>query len=85
MKHVSLPIASVCTLIISIVTGVGAYYGALGSQQQALAAVKTDVAVLQNISAVHDSEINAINSNLKNMNDNIVKLLVHNGIQPSNN
>lgn len=83
-KHISLPIATVGTVVIAVCAALASYYGTVNSQIVQHGQLETEVAVLQNSQAVQDSEITSMNSTLVTMNNNIIKLLVHAGVQPSN-
>lgn len=81
--QISIPIATVGAILIAVVGWSSSYFGNLSAQSASIAEVKTDVAVLKNFKDTQVVTNDDVNKKLDRLNENIVRLLIHIGIQPA--
>lgn len=78
----TLPIATVGTIIFTVVGFIGSYYGSINSQEKSVLAVDTKVQLIQQSDKNQEKKITSLESKIDMANDNITLLLIDRGIKP---
>ena len=82
VAQLNIPVTIVAVILVAVVSWAAAYFGNLNAQAAATSDLKADIKILQSTQGTQDEEIKTLTGGLSKINDNVVKLLIHNGLQP---